>query len=431
MDENNSIKQFDINALKPLLVEQFEEFQTKDLGVQREQLSEILNLKDNPFAVIVSGLRRAGKSTLLVQAIKHMYNSSEYYYVNFDDTRFLNFSAEDFPQLQQILIEIFGERKVFVFDEIQNIKGWEVFIRRLLNGSYKIYITGSNANLLSKELGTHLTGRYIPISLYPFSFREFLSFKNENLTDKTLIIKRQAKLNTLLSEYIIKGGIPDALKYTNITWHETLYNDIIYRDIIARQKIEEEKSLKELSLYLMSNPASLISFNKLKDSLKLGSVNTVKSFIEYLENSWLTFTINRFAYSVKTQQIAAKKSYVIDTGLAHTIGFSFSPNNGKFLENLVFLDLKRMKKEIFYYKTKANHEIDFYIRKENMLIQVCYDLHNEVTRKREFDGLFEAMNEVLSEQSIIVTFEHEEQILNGKKRINCIPYSKFANNILL
>lgn len=145
MDENNFLKQFDINALRPLLIEQFEEFQLKKLGVQREQLADIVNLKDNPFAVIVSGLRRAGKSTLLVQAIKYMYSSNEYYYVNFDDTRFLNFNAQDFPQLQKILIEIFGERKIFVFDEIQNIKGWEVFIRRLLNGNYKIYITGSNA----------------------------------------------------------------------------------------------------------------------------------------------------------------------------------------------------------------------------------------------------------------------------------------------
>ena len=259
MNVNNVIQQLDINSLKPLLKEQTYEFQTKDLGIEREQLQQILKLKENPFAIIVSGLRRVGKSTLLTQAVKKLYGEDEYYYVNFDDTRFLNFTADNFPELNKILIELFGDKNVFVFDEIQNIKGWEIFVRRLINSDKKVYITGSNANLLSKELGTHLTGRYIPIELFPFSFNEFLLYKNENFSSRVLTTSEQAHLNRLLNEYISKGGIPDALKYPDINWHETLYNNIIYRDIIARYRIEEEKSLKELSLYLISNPSTLIS----------------------------------------------------------------------------------------------------------------------------------------------------------------------------
>ena len=166
------------DELKALLLEQLEQFRNKDLGIERDKLRYIKNYARTPHIIVISGLRRVGKSTLLSQVAHKLYDKNEYYFVNFEDERFLNFTSNDFNMLYELLIELFGERRVFLFDEIQNILGWERFVRRMTDSGYKFYITGSNAMLLSGELGAKLTGRYIPIDLFPFSFGEFLSFKN-------------------------------------------------------------------------------------------------------------------------------------------------------------------------------------------------------------------------------------------------------------
>ena len=264
--------------------------------------------------------------------------------------------------------------------------GWERFVRRLHDEGYKFVVTGSNASLLSQELGTRLTGRSIRIELFPFSFQEFLLFKKEKAPElRALTTTQRGRLLKLVNEYLLYGGIPDALKYPELDIHKTLYDDVLYRDVANRYKLESMKSLKELALYFVSNTSSLISFNKLKEILKLGSVNTIRSYVDYLENSWLFFVINKYAYSVKEQQIAAKKIYNIDTGLVRSVGFSFSDNEGKLMENAVFLQLKRKHQDIYYYKTDRNYEVDFFLPKERSLIQVSkhfavHDLDNRETR---------------------------------------------------
>jgi predicted AAA+ superfamily ATPase len=396
-----------------MLLEQFQAFWRRDTGIERTQLAELERAAPLPHAVIISGLRRAGKSTLLAQLV-HRLGESKFYYVNFEDERFLGFASDDANDLYGALVELFGERGIFVVDEIQNVPGWEHFVRRFMDLGLKFYITGSNASLLSRELGTRLTGRHVPVELFPFSFPEFLRFRGypaPNLARLTTM--DAARLRGHLGEYLRLGGIPEPLKYPELPLARTLYDDVIYRDIATRYRIEEVRALKELAFYLMSNPASLISFNKLKDRLRLGSVNTVKNYIEYLENGWLLFTTNVYAFSVKRQQVAPKKVYAIDTGLANAVGFSFSPNTGKLLENLVFLALRRRTQEVYYFVSPTGFEVDFYLPETRELIQVAQNLAHPAIREREVRALTGAVRDLGLTHGLILTDANAEPILEN------------------
>ncbi len=408
MSENNWKSKWSMDQIKAMLLEQFEAFIALDPGIERQKLLEIERASDLPHAIIISGLRRVGKSTLLIQVARKLGNNA-FYYINFEDDRFLGFQAEDANYLYQATVELFGERKIFIVDEIQNIPGWEHFVRRFMEMGFKFYITGSNASLLSRELGTRLTGRYLPIELLPFSFVEFLDFRGEGLPNlqkmKTTDI---ARLNSALSDYVKIGGIPDAIKYPELPLLRTLYDDVLYRDIATRYHLEAVTALKELAFYLMSNPASLISYNKLKGQFGLGSVNTIKSYIDYMENSWLIFTVNRYDYSIKRQQIAPKKVYCIDTGLSNIVGFSFSPNTGKLLENLVFLSLRGETKEIYYYASPKGYEVDFYLPDTHQLIQVAQNLTNVKVREREIRALQDAIQNIKKVNKVLILSDANE-----------------------
>lgn len=417
------MKSFD--EIRMLLIEQREEILGKDLGIERESLAEITKYKDTPFPVVISGLRRAGKSTLLAQLAHKFYPNNEYFYVNFEDDRFLNFKVSDFTKLYELLVELFGNQKIFMFDEIQNIEGWEVFVNRMIRSGYKFYITGSNASLLSKELGTKLTGRYMPIELFPFSLEEYLQFNKIPLPDiPHLTTVKKGELRKTFSAYLQTGGIPEALQYPELPVHKRLYEAILDRDIGARYQIADTKPLRELAFYLLSNISSLISYNKLKELLQLGSVNTISSYIEYLEASWLFFVINCFAYSVKKQQIANKKVYCIDMGLTKSVAFSFSEDKGKFLENTVFLKLRRLygdDKDIYYYKTETGREVDFYLPKQKTFIQVSRSIADPVVRKREIQALFDSMEEIKGSTGMIITEDEKEMLGFDGKLITVLP----------
>lgn len=394
-----------------VLKEQSEAFSAYDFGVQREILDNLKKAILAPQITVITGLRRVGKSTLLAQIARKFLKNS-FYFVNFEDERLLNFQVADFDLLHETLISLFGEKKVFLFDEIQNVPEWERFVRRLHDQGYKFIVTGSNASLLSQELGTRLTGRSLRVDLFPFSFREFLEFKQAKIPDlKILTIRQKGNLQKLVNEYLVSGGIPDALKYPELSIHKTLYDDVLYRDIATRYKLENIKSLQELAFYLISNISSLVSFNKLKDLLKLGSVNTVINYIGYLENSWLFSTINKYAYSVKEQQIAAKKLYCIDTGLATSVGFSFSKNKGKLMENAVYLQLRRKYQDIYYYKTNQNGEVDFFLPKEEMLIQVAQKFDIPEMQKREQGALIASRKELKKAKRLVIVTESKRQEL--------------------
>ena len=414
MNENLWKSRWSNDQIKAMLLEQYDAFWKIDTGIERAQLSKLERAAHLPHALIISGLRRVGKSTLLAQ-MAHKLGSDSFYYFNFEDDRFLNFQAEDANDLFQLLVETFGERKIFIVDEVQNIPGWEHFVRRFMDMNFKFYITGSNASLLSQELGTRLTGRYVPVELFPFSFQEYMRFRGQTLPDvQRMTTVENARLKKALSSYLEFGGIPDALKYPELPLLRTLYDDVLYRDIATRYHLEAVIALKELAFYLMSNPASMVSFNKLKEQFRLGSVNTIKSYIDYLQNSWLVFTLNLYDYSVKRQQIAQKKIYAIDTGLSKTVGFGFSPNTGKLIENLVFLALRQQTKEIYYYTTPGGYEVDFYLPEKRQFIQVAQNLANPDTREREIRALNDALIGIRAESALILSDENENGFnING------------------
>ena len=410
MNENHWRARWPRDQIRAMLLEQFNAFWRRDTGIERTQLAELERAMPLPHAVIISGLRRAGKSTLLAQ-LAHRLGEDTFYYVNFEDERLLGFEAEDANYLFGLLVELFGERSIFVVDEIQNVDGWEHFVRRFMEMGLKFYITGSNASLLSRELGSRLTGRYVPIELFPFSFVEFLRFRGYAVPDLArLTTVDTARLQGYLGEYLRLGGIPEPLKYPDLPLARTLYDDVLYRDIATRHRIAEVRALKELAFYLMSNPASLVSFNKLKDQLQLGSVNTVKNYIDYLENSWLLFTMNVYDFSVKRQQVAPKKVYAIDTGLANAVGFSFSANTGRLLENLVFLALRRRTQEIYYTTSPAGFEVDFYLPETRELLQVTQNMEQPATREREVRALTDAMRGLDLSHGLILTDANAEPI---------------------
>lgn len=414
-------------TLKEIIREQEEVINKKDRGIRREIAPQFKRLADLPHIVVIAGIRRSGKSTLLCQIMDALGKKA--YYFNFEDERMINFEVSDFNRLYEAFVELQGERNAFFFDEIQNVAGWERFVRRMHDDGFKFFITGSNASLLSRELGTKLTGRHIPATLYPFSFREYLDFRGVSWKkDDLFYTKKRAGLKKHFNQYLQEGGMPEYLKYKAPEQLKKVYDDILYRDIIVRYDLKESKSLRELALYFVSNIAAPVSYNKLKSFLQLGSINTVKSYLDYLENSFLFFSVKRYAHSLKQQAVSPKKIYCIDGGLANHIAFAFSENKGKFLENLVFLELLRRGKEIYYYKTKNDFEVDFAVKEGKTikeLIQVSWNLKNADAREREVRALFEAMKELRLKKAMILTDDSEETINLGINVINVIPAYKW------
>lgn len=375
--------------------------------VPRARFKELSHLVDNKQVIIISGIRRCGKSILMHILREHLPESD--CCINFDDDRLALFKLEHFPMLLESFIELYGVQNTFYFDEIQNIPGWERFVRRLHNEGKKVFITGSNASLLSNELGTHLTGRHIAIKLFPFSFREYIYKKDPNiLSKKNRSTTEFSLLKKYFSEFKVMGGMPEYLENNQKQYLQTLYESILYRDIIVRHKLTQQKTIKELVYYLASNNAKEFTYNSLRKLLGVASSNTISEYCHYLENSFLCFTLNRFSYSLKKQTHYAKKIYFIDQALAESLGFRFSEDNGRTLENIVFLQLIRDSKDVYFHKEKQ--ECDFVVRDGYAVseaIQVCVSLKDEKTKKREINGLIEAMDAYELKTGMIITEDEE------------------------
>ncbi len=409
--------------LRQIVQQQKKDTTLPEDSIPREAIDDIQPWFSDPRILILTGLQRSGKSTLLKQLIQR---NNAVCYVNFDDERFLDFQSKDFEQLHEVLLEVYPSPKFYFFDEIQNIEKFETFVRRLHDQGKKMIITGSNASLLSKEFGTRLTGRYKPFEMFPFSFREFLLFKKiAPQKDWLYITEKKVQLIQFFDEYMLHGGIPEYLKTLDKEYLHILYNNILYRDIIARYNIRRQKTLKELVNILMTTIASTITYNSLKKTLRLSNSITVKEYISYLCNSYLFFEVQRFDYSIKKQLNAPKKIYVVDPAFHHVTGSTFSMDKGRILENLVFLELKRQKKEVYYY-TKQ-HECDFVIKEDAQIreaIQICYAL-NEMNRNREITGLSDAMDQFHLKNGFILTKEQEEEINVDNKKIFVLPVWKW------
>jgi uncharacterized protein len=410
----------DKDVLKQILFEQ-QEFVHQDC-IERTIAKEYIQCSE---ILIVSGIRRCGKSTLL-QQIRNTQTEKDYF-INFDDERLLHFTVDDFQKLHEVFIELFGVQRTFYFDEIQNIYGWERFVRRLYDSGNKIFITGSNAFLLSKELGTHLTGRYLQIELYPFSFQEFLRYRNENISEKDVFTTEgRARISAAFSKYITMGGFPQYIQNQQSEYLKTLYQNILYKDVMVRNNITNERQITELTHYLASTVSTLSSYNSLSKVIGVKNAGTVASYIKFISDTYLLFQTHKFDYSLKKQIQNPKKTYFIDTALLQKISFSFSENIGRILENIVFLELKRRNKQVFYHSLK--YECDFVIFENNAIIQaiqVSYAFDDEQTRTREIRGLGEAMETYALKCGTILTMHTQETIKEKNSTIDILPVWKW------
>lgn len=396
------------------------------LRFKPDDLPRVGPMPSDKEIVVISGIRRCGKSTYLHE-LREINKDEADYYMNFDDERLINFKVEDFQPLHEAFIELYGNQEVFYFDEIQNIEGWERFVRRLYDHGYKVFISGSNASMLSRELGTHLTGRYYQIELFPFSFPEFLKLSGHNIPKNTVMSTRQsAGLKAAFNEYFIKGGFPAYLKSGNKHYLKSLYESILYRDVMVRNGLTNEKELLELVHFMASNTSRLFSYNSLAKVIGVRNATTVKNYLNFLQNTYLIFMVNKYDASLKKQLHNPKKGYFIDIGLVREIGFFNSEDNGRLLENLVFIELKRRDKEVYYHYGKK--ECDFVIMKKNRIveaIQVSWSVYNSDTRKREVNGLIEALDCYGLDEGLILTDSEEDLLEQDGCRITIKPVWKW------
>lgn len=368
----------------------------------------------NTLIKVIMGPRRAGKSTFAIQMLKGV----DFAYVNFDDERLAD--TDDFDELLKSIIEVYGETEYLLFDEIQNVNGWELFVNRLHRRGKNLIVTGSNSKLLSRELATHLTGRYIPFQVLPFSFSEFLLAKNFDLDDTMELKERQGLLLRNLSDYLSTGGYPEIVTGNLDGKHylATLFDSILFKDIVKRYNIRYAKKLYDLGRYLITSHSSLFSYNKLKNLLEIRSVHTVENYLEYLKEAYLIFNLDRFSNKVKESLKSPRKAYAYDLGIINSVKFKISPDIGRLLENLVAIELLRRKEEFYYYKTRDGKEVDFAIREGltiTQLVQVCYEISDKTTRNREINSLIKVAKETGCNNLMILTWDFEgNETIKGK-----------------
>jgi predicted AAA+ superfamily ATPase len=389
-------------TIKDVIISQRDFLDKADLGTSREKTI----MPDPAFAIVITGIRRCGKSTFLNQILKKQKKG---YYLNLEDPRLEGFELSDFAKVEAIMNELYGYGGIYFFDEIQNVEKWEKFVRYLVDKKEKVVITGSNASLLSKEIGSKLTGRYLQIEMFPFSYKEFLTLE-----------QRKPSVESF-EEYLYSGGFPEYLKRKNPEILHELLSDIVMRDIAVRYGIKNTSTLNRIALYLISNVGVKFSYNSIKNTFNVKSIQTVIDYVAYLENAYLIFTVPFFSYSYKQQQVNPKKVYSIDNGLSYANSVSFSKDKGRMLENVVFLALRRGYKEIFYFEEKS--ECDFLVKENNKItaaIQVCYELTEE-NKEREINGLLTALKKFNLEEGLILTYNQNDEFVIDGKRINVLP----------
>lgn len=378
------------DRLKEIMFDQKDVFNSKKHLIYRDiELEKYLTTSQ---VVIISGIRRCGKSSLLF-LIKEKMNlrEAEYCYFNFDDERIIA-DISILEDIYNIHIEVYGKEPVLFLDEIQNIDNWEKFVNRMYEQDKKVFVTGSNAKLLSSEISTSLTGRNKCIELYPFSFSEYLRFSGKKYQLDRLTPTSKSLLLKDFNAYFETGGFPLVVKENDTELINAYFQDIFYRDIIARYRLSQVDEIKQIGLYFASNIGKLFSYSTLQKISGVKSLSSIKDYLFYYQESYLYFYLKKFDYAVKKQIMNPKKVYTIDPAFIHRLGFNFSENKGRILENIVYLELLRRGKEVYYHSGKK--ECDFVV-KEGLdivdAVQVAYQL-DKTNYEREYEGLREAMN---------------------------------------
>ena len=371
---------------------------------------------------LITGPRRCGKST---QALLMLQNRN-FAYLNFDDNELLSHWDENL--VMEMLGDVYPEYEYLLLDEVQNIDGWDLFVSKLYRSGVNLVVTGSNARLLSSEMATALTGRYLQIEMLPFGLAEFFEWKRVTPDADTVDVR------VLLDDYLRNGGYPETLELRSLTGNylSTLFDSIVLKDVAKRHKVRNITDLNNLSEYLISNFCNPLSFNDVAGDLGFSSVATTKKYMEYLREPYLFFYLPRFNNKLKLMKKAPQKIYVVDNGFVTAKAFSLSENLGRLLENQVFVELLRRgydtQASLFYYRSRNDKEVDFVVRKGTRieaLIQVCYDMTMPRTEKREVDSLVECAGELKCDNLIIITENEERVIEKDGYRVKVIPVRLF------
>jgi predicted AAA+ superfamily ATPase len=375
---------------------------------------------------LITGPRRVGKST---QALLMLRNKN-FAYLNFDSQQLLD--AWDANLVMRMLDDVYPGYDYLLLDEVQNLEGWDLWVSELYRIGKNLVITGSNAKMLSSEMATVLTGKYLQVEMLPFSLEEFFDWNKLELHN--LKPEQDAECKVLTDDYMRNGGYPEVVASRQLvrSYLDTLFDSIVWKDVAKRHNVRNITDLNNLAMYLVSNFCNPLSANELSEELGFSSVNTTKKFMDYLHEPYLFYYLSRYNNKLKLMKKAPRKVYVVDNGFVAAKAFSLSENLGRLLENQVFIELIRQgydsEKTMFYYRSRNDKEVDFVLRKGTRverLVQVCYDLSSPKTEKREVDSIVECAGELKCDNLTIVTKEDERTIKKDGYTIKVLPISKF------
>ena len=406
----------------------------KDESVDRVRYIEDLNhLLKTGEIIVIKGVRRSGKSTLMLQFIrKSGLEEKNTLVVNFEDPRFKNLNLELLDRIYEVYLdELQPDKEHYVIlDEVQEVEGWEKFARYLHEAKkVQVFITGSSSKLLSEEYSTFLAGRHVDIEIFPLSFSEFLEFKGVSIRSRMEMVKFRHRIRKLLDEYLEFGSFPKVVLIEE--GKEELLNnyfrDILIKDVQSRFKVREPVKLEELAKYYLTNISTLQSFNRVRKLLNL-SLDTVERYSTYFTVARLIFFVPKFSFSVREQILNPKKVYCMDTGLRNIMSFKFSEDLGRIVENVVFLNLLFRNKEIYYWRDKQQREVDFVLKSGlgiEQLIQVTYASSEEEIELREKKALIKASEELNCEDVRVITWDYESEEEFKGRSIKFIPLWKW------
>ena len=398
--------------------------------LMRKSNTDIGVLLSNPMIKLITGPRRVGKSTYALL----MLQGRNFAYLNFDDNLLL--SAWDEELVMRTLDEVYAGYEYLLLDEVQNLKDWDVWVSKLYRRGKNLVITGSNAKMLSSEMATVLTGRYLQVEMLPFSLSETMEWKGVSTGGDENA--RQTEMTVIADDYLRNGGYPETIDMRNITrsYLSTLFDSIIWKDVAKRHNIRNITDLNNLALYLLSNFCNPLSANDIAREISMTSVTTTRKFMDYLHEPYLFYYLPRFNNKLKLMKKAASKVYVIDNGFVAAKAFNLSENLGRLLENEVFVELLRMgykvETTLFYYRSRNDREVDFVTRQGTRierLIQVCYDMSSPKTEKREVDSLIECARELKCNNLMVITNNDEREILKDGYNIKVVPFVKFVMGV--
>ena len=392
--------------------------------IPRQALQNARSSMNDTLIKVITGPRRAGKSVFAIELLAGI----DFAYLNFDDEQLLG--VGDYDALLKAIREVYGETKVFLFDEIQNLPKWELFVNRLHRRGFTVVITGSNSRMLSRELATHLTGRYRQFQILPFSFGEYLEARGFTVEETVSLKEKQGSLLNHLNEYLSSGGYPEVVikGIEPKSYLTTLFESILFKDVVKRYNIRYSKKLHDLAIYLITNHSSEFSYTRLKNNLSFRSVHTVENYIEYLMEAFVLFTLDRYSHKVREQMKSPRKVYAYDTGAIQAMKFKISPDAGKLMENVVAVELLRRGNEFYFFKTRDGKEVDFAV-KEGLsithLIQVSYDVGDDKTRKRESSALGKAAQETGCKSLMALTWDTQADESLGDQTVHYLPLWKW------